>query len=134
MALELVHGKPGQRGFEVLDLSISSWKLIIELATKNGWSPPKDAACNFSEWYYWDHPAQVSRKEAQLISAALKRALETPELRDATLPASLRSFKDAPDAVLVDSNYSRFCGLSREMVERVVKFFDRGGFQYAVWD
>lgn len=144
MALELVHGRPGQRGFEILDLSIDTWLLLTQLAKNHGWTPPEaprggdpsraQPVCNFSEWYFWGKPAQVTRSEALDLAAALTRALETPELRNAKLPSSFRKFKGATEAALADSNYARFCGLSREMVERAIKFLNQGEFEYAVWD
>ncbi len=142
MALELVHGKPHQSGFEVLDLGQTAWKQLVELGIKHGWRPevaphdlPKDGhLCNFSSWYFWDQPAEVTKTQANAWAEALERAIQTPELKDASLPDFLRRNPKGTEAALEDPNYARFNGLSREMVERFVQFLHRGKFIYAVWD
>lgn len=142
MALELVHGKPGEKAFEVVDLCHSGWKQLVELAMRFDWDPksipsdaPKDASlCNFSSWYFWDQPAQVTSAQATAWADALDRALETPELKNATLPKFLKDAEQGVEVALSDPNYARFNGLSREMVEQFVRFLRRGEFIYAVWD
>ena len=142
MGMELVHGKPHTRGFEILDLYPSGWNQLVELGIQNGWEPavsppdlPKDGhLCNFSCWYFWDQPAEVTKKQASAWADALEKALETPELRNATLPKFLQDSTEGVEAALSDPNYSRFNGLSREMVERFVRFLRRGKFIYAAWD
>jgi hypothetical protein len=144
MALELVHGKPDKPGFEVLDLGHTTWKQLVALGLDNGWVPPDSSknkekpdnehVCNFSGWYFWDRPAEVPRQVALEWAAALKRAIEIPELKDAKLPDFFKKHKNGTEIALSDPNYSRFNGLSREMVERFIKFLKHGAFIYAVWD
>lgn len=137
MPMELVHGKPNIAGFEVLDVDYSAFKQLIQLAKKNGWEPSEKtlkATGNLSSWCYWDNPGEVSRTDAKEMASALKRALQVPELKEATLPRILSKQKGGVEAVLSDPNYTRFRGMQREMVERFIKFLQRGSFAYAISD
>jgi hypothetical protein len=131
MALELVHGKPGAKNFAELDLSPSTWEQLVKLGESQEWK----RETQLSVWFYWDSPQNVPKTEALAWADALERAMEVPELKNAELPKFLKQRgKDGTEAALVDPNYSRFRGLSREMVERFVQFLRKGEFIYALWD
>ena len=146
LIVEMVRGEPGEVGFATFDLQIKSWRKLLEVAEKFGWTPEgtvvdmdsakrnPDYIGQFQPTYKvepWGYCKRVTDTDAMALSRALKEAFIAIKAGD--IPTL-----QAQSQVLIRD------GMTREEFESInlspndslrdfTKFTSNGGFVFA-WD
>ena len=146
LIVEMLRGEPGEAGFTTFDLQVKSWRKLLEVAEKFGWTPEgtvvdKDSAkrnhdyiTHFQPTYQvepWGYCKRVTDTDAMALSRALKEAFIAIKAGD--IPPL-----QAQSQVLISD------GMTREEFESInlspndslrdfAEFTSNGGFVFA-WD
>ena len=146
LIVEMVRGEPGQPGFTTFDLQVKTWRKLLEVAQKFGWTPEgtavdedsakrnPDYIGRFQPTYKvepWGYCKRVTDTDAMALSRALTAAFIAIKAGDI---APLQ----AQNQVLIGD------GMTKEEFESVnlssndslldfAEFTSKGGFVFA-WD
>jgi len=146
LIVEMVRGEPGEVGFTTFDLQVKTWRKLLEVAEKFGWTPEgtvidedsakrnHDYIAHFQPTYKvepWGYCKRVSDTDAIGLSRALTAAFMAIKAGDiAPLQAQNQVLirdgmtKDEFESVNLSSNDSLL---------DFAEFTSKGGFVFA-WD
>ena len=146
LIVEMVRGEPGEAGFATFDLQVKTWRKLLEVAEKFGWTPEgtvvdKDSAkrnhdyiAHFQPTYKvepWGYCKRVTDADAVAMSKALFAAYES-------IKAGKVGVLEKSSAILIseDMNEADFDRLNLSAEDSLLSFAEftaNGGFIFA-WD
>ena len=146
LIVEMVRGEPGQLGFTTLDLQVKTWRKLLEIAEKFGWTPEgtvidefsakrnSDYIAHFQPTYKvepWGYGKRVTDADAVAMSKALFAAYES-------IKAGKVGVLEKSSAILIseDMNEADFDRLNLSAEDSLLSFAEftaNGGFIFA-WD
>ena len=146
LIVEMVRGEPGQPGFTTFDLQVKTWRKLLEIAEKFGWTPEgtvidefsakrnSDYSAHFQPTYKvepWGYCKRMTDTDAFAISKALFAAYKAIKARKAGV-------LDKSSAILIseDMNEAEFKRLNLSAEDSLLSFAEFtacGGFIFA-WD
>ena len=146
LIVEMVRGEPGQPGFTTFDLQVKTWRKLLEVAEKFGWTPEgtvidegsakrnHDYIAHFQPTYQvepWGYCKRVTDTDAIGLSRALTAAFIAIKAGDiAPLQAQSQVLiregmtKEEFESVNLNAN---------ESLHDFAEFTSKGGFVFA-WD
>ena len=146
LIVEMVRGEPGEAGFATFDLQVKTWRKLLEVAEKFGWTPEgtvvdedsakrnHDYIAHFQPTYKvepWGYCKRVTDADAVAMSKALFAAYES-------IKAGKVGVLEKSSAILIseDMNEADFDRLNLSAEGSLLSFAEftaNGGFIFA-WD
>ena len=146
LIVEMVRGEPGQPGFTSFDLQVKTWRKLLEVAQKFGWTPKgtvldedsakrnPDYIGRFQPTYKvepWGYCKRVTDTDAMALSRALKEAFIAIKTGDIP-PLQAQSQVLIRDGMTKEEFESVNLN-ANESLRDFVEFTSKGGFVFA-WD
>ena len=146
LIVEMVRGEPGQPGFTTFDLQVKTWRKLLEIAEKFGWTPEGTVIDEFSAKRNSDYIAHFQPTYKVELWGYCKRVTDTVAIGlSRALTAAFIAIKagDIPPLQAQNQVLIRD-GMTKEEFESVnlssndslrdfAEFTSKGGFVFA-WD
>lgn len=146
LIVEMVRGEPGQPEFTTFDLQVKTWRRLLEVAEKFGWTPEgtvvdensakrnSDYMAYFQPTYKvepWGYCKRVTDSDAATLSRALLAAYK------ATCEESLAPLQGQNQMMIgedmTEAEFQRLNLSANDLLLNFAEFTAKGGFIFA-WD
>lgn len=146
LIVEMVRGEPGQPGFTTFDLQVKTWRKLLEIAEKFGWTPEgtvidefsakrnSDYIAHFQPTYKvepWGYCKRVTDTDAIGLSRALTAAFIAIKAGDIA-PLQAQNQVLISDGMTA-SDFKRLNLSPNDSLRDFAEFTSNGGFVFA-WD
>ena len=146
LIVEMVRGEPGTAGFSAFDLQVKTWRKLLEVAQKFGWTPEgtvvdegsakrnPDYIGQFQPTYKvepWGYCKRVTDTDAAALSKALKAAFIAIKAGDIAPLQAQNQVLISEDMTEVE--YQRLNLSANYSILIFAEFTSKGGFVFA-WD
>ena len=146
LIVEMVRGEPGQLGFTTFDLQVKTWRKLLEIAEKFGWTPEgtvidefsakrnSDYIAHFQPTYKvepWGYCKRVTDTDAIGLSRALTAAFIAIKAGDIAPLQAQNQVLISED--MTESDFKRLNLSANESLLSFANFTSKGGFVFA-WD
>jgi hypothetical protein len=146
LIVEMVRGEPGEAGFTTFDLQVKTWRKLLEVAEKFGWTPEgtvvdedsakrnPDYIGHFQPTYKvepWGYCKRVTDTDAMALSRALTDAFIAIKAGDIAPLQAQNQVLISEDMTEVE--YQRLNLSANDSILNFAEFTSKGGFVFA-WD
>jgi len=146
LIVEMVRGETGQPGFTTFDLQVKTWRKLLEIAEKFGWTPEgtvvdedsakrnPDYIGHFQPTYKvepWGYCKRVTDTDAMALSRALTEVFIAIKAGD--IPPLHAQNQVLISEDMTEVEYQRLNLSANDSILNFAEFTSKGGFVFA-WD